>query len=476
MHHSKLLQQLKLLDAAELKRLFQFLKSPFYNANPHIIKLYLLLRKEHPTFSSPKLTREKVFKKLFPDRKYDHQKLLNLMSDFTKLLKKYLQVLQLEKEEETQKQLLLRGYAERPGCYDIFVKQYQKTKQSLDALPHQDVSFFQHHFQLHKLYFNHPATDKFQLAKEQYDEAMDQLDRWYILEKMLLSCEMKAREKPLSEQYDIWLLPEISTKITQTPTGNPMETTYLEMLNLLEQEGATVYFKLKALFLERFPLFTRLQQQNILQSLINFTIRQGNQGQAEFLRENLELYQFGLQEQLFLERSLLNDMVYLSIVNVALRTEAIEWCLGFIDQYAAHLTASVREDAKSLATALWFYATDQPNDAIDLLLQVDFVNVYYQIQARVLLIKVYFEVFQQDDEYFNFVTSQANAFERFLQRNKRVSKNQKSALLNFTACVRKLAKWKMEKQLQEVTVSKLKTEIRELHPLYNKGWVLEQIN
>ena len=80
MHDSKLIRYLKILDEAELKRLLYFLKSPFYNANPHILKLYMLLRPEHPGFSSPKLTRERLFKKLFRDRAYDHQKMLNLMT------------------------------------------------------------------------------------------------------------------------------------------------------------------------------------------------------------------------------------------------------------------------------------------------------------------------------------------------------------------------------------------------------------
>lgn len=475
MHHSKLISLLKALDEAELKRLFQFLKSPFYNTNPAIVKLYRLLRKAHPLFDSPKLKKEKVFKKLFPDRSYDHQKLLNLMSDFTALLKKYLQALQLEKEEQAQDRLLLKALAERPQCYDAFVKQVRKTDKQLDALPFRNAAFYRQKFRLAQLYFNHPATDKFQLSKVQYDEAMQQLDRWYLLEKLLLSCEVKAREKPLSEAYDIWLLPEIREAMVRRAAESLIGDAYLEMLDLLENGEKASYYRLKAMLLGNLSRFTRQQQQHILQSLVNFAIQQGNQGEAGFVKENLELYQLGLAEGLFLEYGALNDMAYLNIVNIALRTGETEWCLQFIKDYEPYLEPVARKDASSLATALWLYARQMPEATIDLLQEVDFLNVYYQVQARVLLLKVYFEAFRKDDTYFELVISQSESLERYLRRNRKVSQLQRKALLNFALTVKRLAKLWLSNALDRPVKGNLSRELGELEPLYNKSWLLRQI-
>ncbi|MCB9350540.1 MAG: hypothetical protein H6573_23935 [Lewinellaceae bacterium] len=475
MHHSKLLHLLKVLDAPELKRLSRFLKSPFYNTNPHLVKLYQLLRKEHPQFDSPKLAKEKVFKKLFPGLDYDHQKLLNLMTDFTALLKQYLQALQLEKEEPVQERLLLKAFAERPHSYDIFVKHVQKTGRRLDALPYRNIDFYREKFWLSQLYFNHPGTDKFQLSKAEYDASMQQLDRWFLLEKLLLSCEMKAREKPLSEVYDIWLLSEIREAATRFPAERSIAGAYLEMLNLLEKGEATAYFQLKALLLEHRPQFTRRQQQHMLESLINYAIRQGNKGKEDFLRESLELYQFGLAGRLFLEYEILNDMVYINVVNIALRAGEATWCRQFIDQYAPFLEPRAQKDAQSLATALWLYAEQQPAATIGLLQKVEFLNVYYQIQARVLLLKVYFEAFREDDGYFELILSQAEAFERYLRRNQQVSEAQSEALLNFTLTVKRLAKLKQSNALHRQARAALKPELQALSPLYNRSWLLRQL-
>lgn len=475
MHQSKLIKLFQILSEGEIKRLAKFLKSPFFNANPSIIKLYTLLRKVHPNYTSAQLTNEKVFKKVFPKRTYDHQKLLNLMSDFTGILQRYLQILQLEKKPQEQDRLLLKAYAERPNAYGMFVKQVQKANKYLEVLPYRNAEFYQKKFQLNQLYFNHPETDLFQLSKTEYDTSMQHLDRWFLLEKLLLSCEMKAREKPLSETYHVWLLAEIREGIHLYPVESPITAVYLEMLDLLDHEQESSYYRLKDLFFNNFDLFSRPQQKNILQSLINYTIRKGNRGALGFITENLELYKFGLSKNLFLEYGILNDMIYISIVNIALRTGENTWCINFIETYQDYLPPGSYKDAQSLATALWLYAENKPKETISILREVDFLNVYYQIQARVLLIRVFFEAFQNGEDYLELIFSQSEAFERYLRRNKKVSNNQKEALLNFILMVKKLTKHKTESVHGTQENEKLKQEINSIELVYNKTWLLEQI-
>lgn len=471
MHKSKLIQHLQLLNEAELKRLLPFLKSPIYNANPRIVDLYLLLRKWHPDYQHPKLEKEKVFQQLFPNRPYDHQKLLNLMSAFTALLRQYLQYLQLEKEEHTQDQLLLRALAERPSAYPVFTKEIAHAHQTLDGLPYRNANFYYQKFYLNRFYFNHPETDQFNLSKAEYEEAMQQLDRSFLLDKLSFSCEVKAREKPLDEQYNIWLLPEIRAGIADYPVDNPMTGAYLAMLDLLESGNRTAYYQLKKLFENNLSSFHRQQQQYLLQSLINYAIKQGNSGEQAFVLENLQLYQLGLTHALFLEHQRLNDMTYISIVNIALRAEERDWCHRFIEDYAHYLPMHTRKDARALATALWHYANQQPEEATTLLQEVNFLNIYYQIQARVLLIKIFVEADRAGNDHTDLVLAQIDAFERYLRRNDKVGKAQKEALLNFALYTRRIAKSRLEPSFIQLQ-PELRKEMEQRNTLYNKSWLL----
>lgn len=475
MQNSKLIQLFQILSETELKRFYQFLKSPFYNNNAHLVKFYLLLRGHHPAFNSSKLAYEKVFKKLFPKRDYEHQKMLNLMSDLTGLLKKYLQVLQLEKQEPLQQRLLLDAYAQHPDWYTTLFKEINKAEQALEESACHDAAYHRERFRLSQLYFNHPATDKFQLSKAQYEASIQHLDRWYIMEKLLLSCQTKAREKPLAETYEIWLLPEIRERVRRDAREDPLPQAYLAMLELMEQEDGEAYRQLKSFLTNSFDQFEPKLQRDILQSLINFAIARGNRGDRAFLQENLELYQFGLEKGLFLTDGLLDDMTYISIVNVALRMGQPDWCREFIAAYEPHVDMRARKDAHSLALALWLYAARQADAALDLLQEVDFLNLYYQIQARVLMIKIYFEAFQRDDAYLDLVAAQSDAFERYLRRNKKVGREQRMALLNFAASVKRLAKLQSDVNFSEAAKEKFRAEMQELRPLYNRSWILQQL-
>ncbi|HRI79086.1 MAG TPA: hypothetical protein PLR06_06065, partial [Cyclobacteriaceae bacterium] len=192
MHQSKLLRQLRILTPPELKRLLRFLKSPFYNATPAIVKLYLLLREYYPEFASPVLTKERVFRKMFPGKAYDHQKLLNLMSDFTTLLEQYLVALQLEKEEMEQKKLLVQAYSERPDCYDVFEKKLWELDKSLNAQPYRDELYFQEKKNLNLLYFGHPATDMVAGGREALQNALRYFETFKALSAAKLQCSWNS--------------------------------------------------------------------------------------------------------------------------------------------------------------------------------------------------------------------------------------------------------------------------------------------
>lgn len=471
MQKSKLIQYLQLLDAQELKRLLPFLKSPFYNANPRLVELYLYLRKWAPDYQSVKLAKENVYQQLFPEREYEHQKFLNLMSAFTALLRQYLQLIQLEKEEQTQDRLLLHSLAERSYAYPVFLRETKRAQQTLDHLPYRNADFYHQKFQLSRLYFNHPETDQFNLTKAEYTVAMQQLDRSFILDKLSFSCEVKAREKPLDEQYNIWLLPEIRAGIATYPVDNPMTGAYLAMLNLVEFGEEQAYYQLKKLLQENLSSFHRQQQQYLLQSLINFTIKQGNAGNRAFVFENLQLYQFGLQHDLLLEYDRLNDMTYISIVNIALRADEADWCRGFIENYAPYLADHTRKDAQALATALWHYAKGQPKAATTLLQGVSFLNIYYQIQARVLLLKIFVEATQNGEDNTELILSQLYAFERYLRRNDKIGKVQKEALLNFALYTKRIIRLFLEPSFTTLKGA-LHQEIAQRNNLYNKAWLL----
>lgn len=473
MYDNKLLKLLATFSKEEMNQLSKFVQSPFYNTNPTQVRFLKLLKSAHPSFYQPKLKKERVFKKLFPGKAFNYAVLGNLVSGMYQLAEKCLLALYMEKEKTKRIQVMTEMYANRSRGYDLFLKKRQIQNKRLESRTYQEADWCWEKFKLQQLYFNHIKTPANKLKQSDFEESMRFLDNAYVLEKLLLSCEMKARERPFNEKYKITLLSEIKNNINELKLNDPILDVYILMLNLLEKEDESIYFKLKKVFNENVSLFSKRQQKNILQSLINFSIKKGNSGSELFLKENLELYKLGLNIDLFLEHGILNDFKYISIAIIAIKNKEHEWCDLFLKKYGTYLNDTVKNDAKAMGMGLLLFDRQESSKAIELINQVEFKNNFYQNQARVLLLKSYFEEFIKNENYYDLIIYNANSFERSLKRNKKISDVRKTGLLNFVWAVKKMAELLYENKF--IKTEKVKSEILERNPMAGKLWLLKKM-
>lgn len=140
MHSSKLFTLLKGIREDEIHWFQKFLKSPFYNSNPLPLKLFDLIKKYYPELESPKLTKEKVFKKLFPNEKFNVNKLRKVMHSLAVLTEEFFVTMRLRNKEFQKKKILVEEFGER-NLYAQFEKGTKELIEELEALSYRDTFF-----------------------------------------------------------------------------------------------------------------------------------------------------------------------------------------------------------------------------------------------------------------------------------------------------------------------------------------------
>jgi hypothetical protein len=90
MHSTKLIYLLKSLDQPEMRRLEEFVNSPFANKNETVSALFASIRKYHPGYKSPQLAKEKLFAKLFPGEAYKDGRIRYLTSELLSVAENFL--------------------------------------------------------------------------------------------------------------------------------------------------------------------------------------------------------------------------------------------------------------------------------------------------------------------------------------------------------------------------------------------------
>jgi hypothetical protein len=99
MENSKLAEVLRTFSKDELKEFEKLVVSPFFNNDKNSVLLLKELKKFHPGFSSKNLTKENLFSRIYPGKKYNDQVMKNAISILMKMCNEYFFEVNLRKEK-----------------------------------------------------------------------------------------------------------------------------------------------------------------------------------------------------------------------------------------------------------------------------------------------------------------------------------------------------------------------------------------
>jgi len=478
MEESKLAALLRSVKSKELGWLSKWVRSPYYNSNPLIMALFDYMRKYAPAFDSPKLAKEVVSEHLFPGEPYDNQRLQLVMHRLSNLVEEFLVGQRLKRDRLLYQQLLQEELGER-GAYDLFVKQNEKLGRRLEQRPYHDEHYYLAKWRQQHDHFFHPRTARYRFTTDQLEAMMQNLDAFYVLSKMRYSTELRNRQNILPEAYEIALLEESIALAEQHPVfkTDSVFQAYRSILALMEEpENEHTYQQLEDIAHHHLHSLRPADQSALLRYLINSSIRLYSNGKPEYLRRQFQLYQIGLDKALFLDEGSMSAATFLNIIVTASVLKELDWIENFIAKYAPKLPASQQVDTVSLGTAYWYFAGGEYTAANDLLRQVESSDLQYQLRVRSLSLRSFFELFLQDETYFELLTHEANAFRKFLRRNSKITEQRAGGYLYLTSFLLKLTRLKVNRQLTPGKLSELQKALEEEDAVVARQWLREKLS
>jgi hypothetical protein len=471
MHNSKLLKLLKTLSKEEFRLLKKFLRSPFYNYTPQLLELYDILKKYYPDFDSPKLEKEWVFKRLFPDESFKSKKMRHTLSEFTLLVEEFMVAMKLRNDTFLKKKLLTEEYGKR-NVYDIFERNTQELIEELENAPVHIETYGEISALSRKLFF-HPLTRKNKLSVPSLNRAMEYLDLDFALQKLFLTTEMKVRENILQEKYQIQFLEEL---MAQNHEDVGIFKLLMESIRLFEKNDEASFLKVKDEFSAHADKLSSDEAAHILTNLLNYTIPKVNSGNSFYLEQLFALYKIGLESKLLIQDDRITDFSYTNIIAVGSGLKEYEWTKQFIEEYEVYLDEEIREGAKLLGLAFWHFHQGEFSVVIDLLSIHKFNQVIHELRSRSLQLRAYYELFQNNDSYYEFLISNTYAFEKYIRRNEKISDSKAEGYLNLISYTRKLTNILIKQERKENVKSDLNKALMAKQRFVAKKWILEKID
>jgi len=436
MQNNKLFNILSYFDKSEIVRCRKYINSPYFNNSDALSQLFeqfLQLTEKN----ADKLPKEKLWKKIFSKEEYDDVRFRKLCSDLLKLIEGFLAQQIYEENPIRQATHLIESVARKKmqKLYNTAMKTARRLSERQQIMP---ANHYYYEYQIEKNYYDILSHTELRLQKTNVENIVNNLDKFYLAEKLKYYCSVLSRQYQVSHEYKILFIDEIINHIRIYQYDDvPTIAIYAQiMLTQIEQDNEEHYHVLKEKIKKFSGVFPRSEAYEIYTAALNYCTRKINTGNIKFQREYFNTYQELLRDDLLeFNDPEIGPWHYKNIVVTALRLGEFDWAETFIHKYKDHLPLTLKDNALTFNLAqLYFYKNDF-NKVIRYLHQVEYEDLTYNLNSKVILMCTYYELDEIEPLY-----SLMESFRVSLQRNHKIATNRRQHYINFIKFIKKLSK------------------------------------
>lgn len=469
MTETKLFQLFQTFNAYELNRFNKFLHSPYHNEDATLIQLYNLLLPSFKTSTHATPEQKAVWKHVKGKAKFDAVKFARLFSDLLKKAEEFLVIDQL-KQHESKKHVELIAILSNKQLNKHYNEAAKIARKKIENIHVRDGEYYWQCFQLEATENAFIELQNKRTTAKNILQASDALDAFYIINKLQYTAATLHYKNFLSFEAEMKMMQEVLHHLSQhNYTHIPAISIYYHIVLSLKQSDHEAHFNtLKKLLAQHYSLFPKSAAQNMYAFAVNYCIRKINFGNLHYVKELLALYQQMLIAKLLENESgMLSQFDYKNIVTVGLRAAEPRWTAKFINDYKVYLPKDVRENAHTFNLAKLHFYQKEYDKVISLLQNVAYTDIFYQLDSKTTLMKVYYEL----GEYLPLM-SLKESFNILLRRKKLISEQNRINYMNFIRFTIKL--FRVEARDKQ-KIALLKNNITASTNVADKGWLLEKI-
>ena len=486
MRNNKLIQLLLQLNKRELKELREFVTYELFHPNKKQYNKVLMLFQQiiSPQFKVRKLEREVLEQRLFGNNHIERKKLNHYLSWAIDLVHKYM-IFKYQSTNPLHSNItLLMALQERK--MGAFFQQLKTKIQGLLSKKKPKISSdFYHSFQVANIGLSYKGIRGKEMTdeKEEFKEAIGNLDLFFLFHQLSYACyAINTRRAVNAPEYEFPILDHIIDALPNMPYGQlPRISMYWNAYKMLRTDEEPYYQSLKKLLIEHYSILSSKDYINLFKYLQNYCACQIRDGQNKYYEEYWDIAVFQLDKGLLenIQQPIYKNLVTVGTMLAVLRGDNdFNAVHQFLEQHTDKLQEKIQGDAKQYATAyVAFYQNEFHTVIGKLLLEKEplvlfkFEDLYYQVDARRLLIMTYFCL--RDENRFD---KMCNNLGVFLSDRKdiispiEVEKNRQFLIFSkriFWAIIDQSSKKSLFRQI--------KKEIEACKTVSDKTWLLNQI-
>jgi len=470
MKSTKLYQVLLKFDAYELNRLSKFIHSPYFNPSETVRLFFdeLVEAIKSDDSNKEKLKKENVWQIFADGEVYNDRRFRKYTSDLLSLVEDFLALESYRSNPIHRADFLLQAVQQKK-IEELYSKSIKSARRLAKRQPDRSSNFFFYQYKIEKSFYEISQAEIRRTERSNIDALIQNLDYYYLAEKLKYYCTLLSRRKIQKHDYDILFIQEILQHIEKEDYSNqPQIIVYYHVYKLYESsENTGNYYALKKIIRKHAAIFNPDDLRDIYLAAVNFCIAKNNQGDTEFLVELFEMYRQALYANVLYMDNELSPWSFKNIVLTGLRAGEDDWVEKFIDEYSNRLNPSFKENAVTFNKARLYHYRKEYGKVIPLLNEVEFTDFSYSLGAKALLLATYYEL-GEVEALHSFLDS----FQVYLNRHKKsLPEKRRQNYLNLVKYVRRISNI-IPGDIE--SIEKVEAEINKQGKIADRNWLIEK--
>lgn len=478
---------LKSLDVEEIRSFGKFIRSPYFNESPLLIKLYDALRKYYPEFSNRNLTKEKLHRKIFPGRRYNDEVLRKILSELEKLLEQYLSHSYLDKNL-FDKNIFLLERLDNKRLDKLFMRKLRMLEEEYMEGENICEEYFERNFALTTKKWNHIIGRGGAGQYNAHDTVLETHTarfNYFITEAIINVLKMSQDFVSIARFYSVDYSSTLAGRLlenfdiknftegykTRLPEYYPIVMIYYYNYIILSSPDAddSLYNSLKTIIFEHAGKFSEHERKIHMLFLENGCLAKIRAGRNDFLKELHDVYKIMLSKRLYVYKDSHNMTTsrFIKIVHNAIDIREFSWAENFIEKYSTELSEDAVTNVKNFAYAQLNFSKGDYSKAIEFASLAKSLTFTQNFQTKMLKLKSYYELAYTDE-----ILYQLDSYRHTLQKDELSPSEAKQKFTGFMTFLNKLVKLRTGEQPSEKEIYSALSELDSIKEIYEKDWLM----
>ncbi len=451
MKHIKLFELLSKLSTEEWKGFYRYVQNWYSRKNTLPVITLEFLERFYPEFDDEKLSKEKIFRKIFPKKAYNDNKINKLFSEITRLYEEYI-IREISPFSIAEQALQLSAFYLNRSIFRHFLSNQKELLKVIQALPEgTEKNLLKYRFEEMCLHYQIKSNERL----NDYQLVYDSLNDFFSAEKLRwnnLSRIDKARN------------------LEDNHSDNLFYLTHLQLHQLIETGHESDYKQLFEWSVLNLKGFDKEQSREILGILKDYCVRKVNAGSTSYYHQLIDIYHLYIDLDILLESDqYIKTSTFKNYITCCLKIGKLDEADLFLEKYNVYIDPEFVEDVYQFNKANILFEKQKFSDVLTILNTAMFNDIFYKINTRRLLIKTYYELFLKDNSYYDIFESAINAFRKFIYTNEELSNVYIDANKNFIKLCLKLPRISIRTRQSH----KMSEQIAQCLHLAERDWLLK---